>query len=241
MSSLPLAQPLESGLLHDAWLPQRSTLVREDRESDLRVRVHRACKALEQAEAIEAAAGGDESAGDVAFVLRWVALNALYGRWDFERGMPQKDRVAVDEFTSEACRVDAEGRVLASLRAVADDGKELLANPFLVERFWKDPEWEQVRPNKRRAAEFRNELLEERPSAALQRLLMSVYFLRCQIVHGGATLGSGLNRVTVVPARRILGVLSSQLLALVVEHGLEMEWGPLNYPPVRDPEEDERG
>jgi len=78
-------------------------------------------------------------------------------------------------------------------------------------------------------------------AAALQRVLMSVYFLRCQIVHGGATLGSELNRVTVEPASRILGVLSSQLLALVVEHGLEMEWGPLNYPPVRDPEEDERG
>ena len=152
-----------------------------------------------------------------------------------ERGAPLQDRVAVDQFTGEACRVDSRGRIADALRAVADDGKALLSSPFIAERYWKDPKWEQVRPNRRRAAEFRNELLEERPSAALQRLLMSVYFLRCQIVHGGATLGSGMNRVTVEPASRGLDALATQLAAVVVECGIEMRMGMLNYPPVRQP------
>jgi hypothetical protein len=72
-----------------------------------------------------------------------------------------------------------------------------------------------------------------RPSGALHRVLIAVYFLRCQIVHGGATLGSGLNRTTVEPAARILKLLSSWLLAAVIEHGLEMQWGAICYPPVR--------
>ena len=180
----------------------------------------------------------DGSAGslDAALVFRWIGLNALYGAWDVEQGMPVKDRVAVSNLTTELCRVDVEGRMAKCLALVADPARELLMNSFLANRFWKDPEWDQVRPNRGNAAAYRNELLEKRTSAALHRLLMAIYFLRCQIVHGGSTIGGKLNRETVEPAARILELLSSQMLATVVEHGLEMKWGPVCYPPVRNPD-----
>ena len=232
---LPLAKAIPAKTIHDAWLPTRKKLVAQEIEEDLRIRIHRACRALEQAEAME---GRDGSAGslDAALVFRWIGLNALYGAWDVEQGMPVKDRVAVSNLTSEICRVDVEGRMAKCLALVADPARELLMNSFLANRFWKDPEWDQVRPNRGNAAAYRNELLEKRTSAALHRLLMAIYFLRCQIVHGGSTIGGKLNRETVEPAARILELLSSQILATVVEHGLEMKWGPVCYPPVRNPD-----
>ena len=72
-----------------------------------------------------------------------------------------------------------------------------------------------------------------RTGAALHRVLMVVYFLRCQVVHGGATMGSGVNRVTVDPAARLLRGLAGQIIAVCMERGLEMAWGELCYPPVR--------
>lgn len=179
-------------------------------------------------------ASGSKSATDAALVFRWVALNSLYGRWDHTTGTPMKDRIALDKFTTDACRVDTSRRIADSLKCLTQEAKDLLESPFLISRFWRDGEWDNVRPNRGLAAKFRNEVLEDRPSAAVHRLLIAVYFLRCQIVHGGATLGSGMNRVTVEPASRVLRLLASQLTATVIEHGLTMEWGELCYPPVRD-------
>ena len=107
-------------------------------------------------------------------------------------------------------------------------------NRFLIERFWAADEWENVRPQRGRMGKFREEVREGRPSAALQRILSSVYFLRCQLVHGGATLGGSLNRNTVEPAARLLALLVPQLIALVIDAGEGADWGELCHPPVRD-------
>jgi hypothetical protein len=152
-----------------------------------------------------------EQAG-AGLVLRWVALNALYGAWDEHAGMPIKDRIALDRFTSEACRVDREDRILTALRELTQEAKSLLESAFLIERFWRDAEWDHVRPQRGRAAAFRDDVMGRRPASALHRLLIAVYFLRCQIVHGGATLGSQLNRVTARPASTVLRLLSSRRL-----------------------------
>ncbi|QDV07328.1 hypothetical protein Poly30_28520 [Planctomycetes bacterium Poly30] len=217
--SLAIAEPLSSIELHAAWAPTKAKLVKEDRDEPLRIRVHRACKALKQAERIEASSKS-RSATDAALVFRWVALNSLYGRWNSEYGSPMKDRIALDHFTTQACQVDQAGRIAASLETLTHEAKELLESPFLISHFWRSGEWDNVRPNRGLSAKFRNELLEGRPSAAVHRLLIAVYFLRCQIIHGGATLGSGMNRVTVEPAARVVRLLSSQLVAVVVDHGL---------------------
>jgi len=76
--------------------------------------------------------------------------------------------------------------------------------------------------------------VEKRTGAAMHRLLISVYFLRCQLVHGGATLGSSMNREVVEPGSRVLALATGQLAALVIEHGTEMKWGEVCYPPVRE-------
>jgi hypothetical protein len=230
MTRLPHGVPLPSAELHAAWEPTKRRLVREDRENDLRVRVHRACKALELAERLDA--DGERGTEDAALVFRWVALNALYGRWDEASGMPTKDRTALDEFTSECVRHDRE-RMGAALEPVLELGRELVESSFLHARFWQDGEWDAVRPRKGKGRQLLEAKREGRYGAALHQVLIVAYFLRCQIVHGGATLGSEVNRVTVVPAAQVLRLVVPQLTAIVIEHGLDMAWGEICYPPVR--------
>ena len=229
---LPCAETLPSEALRRCWEPTKAQLVREDRGEGLRIRVHRACRALEQAEAIERD-GTDPQALDVALVLRWVALNSLYSAWDSERGAPTPDRVALDRFTTKANSVDQAGRLTAALNTLQTQARALIESPFLIERFWATDEWENIRPQRGRMAGFNNEVLEGRAGAALHRLLMAVYFLRCQIVHGGSTIGSSVNRVVVEPAAQVLRVMVGQLIAIVMENGMDVDWGGLCYPPVR--------
>lgn len=229
---LPFREVLSCAALQAGWEPTKALLVRENRDEDLRIRIHRACRALEQAELLEQDA--DDACGlDVAFILRWVALNALYGRWDREGGMSVRDRVALDRFTSGIVHVDEEGRLLSALEGLRDDARAILESPFLIERFWAADEWENVRPQRGRMSKFNEELREDRVGAALHRLLISIYFLRCQMVHGCSTVGGSVNRPTVEPAARILRLLVGQILALVIERGTAVDFGELCYPPVR--------
>lgn len=231
MTDLPHGELLTARQLRAAWKPTKEALVNEGRAEGLRIRVHRACGAIGQAESLEAV--GEASSNDAALVFRWVALNALYGRWDGERGAPVPDRRALDSFTSEAARVDSSGRLGSTLAELREEARSLLESPFLIERFWSDQEWDRVRPQRGRAAKFGGEVVEKRTGAAMHRLLISVYFLRCQLVHGGATLGSSMNREVVEPGSRVLALATGQLAALVIEHGTEMKWGEVCYPPVR--------
>ena len=228
---LPPDRVLRASELEAYWFPARDEFVRNETHNDLRVRVHRACRAIDHAELIDGD-GLDPARADTGLILRWAALNALYARWDSEAGAPLRDRVALDQFTTQVAKLDTEGRIKSALTTIRPDVESLLENPFLIERFWAADEWENVRPQRGRMRKFDEELAEGRVASALQRVLTVVYFLRCQIIHGGATIGSSLNRQAAEPAARALAVLGTQLAALVVEHGPKIDWGELCYRPV---------
>jgi len=228
---LPLDRVLRAAELEAYWFPARDQFVRNEVHNDLRVRVHRACRAIDHAELIDGD-GKDPARADTGLILRWVALNALYARWDGNAGAPLRDRIALDRFTSQVAKLDTEGRIRSALTMIRADVESLLENPFLIARFWAADEWENVRPQRGRMRKFDEELSEDRIAAALQRVLTVVYFLRCQIIHGGATIGSSLNRQAVEPAGRALALLVTQLTALVVEHGPKIDWGELCYRPI---------
>lgn len=228
MTVLHAGETLDAAARHAPWKPTRDRLVRQDTENDLRVGIHRACAALRQGERAES--DGTAEGRDASILFRWVALNALCGDWD--AGMPDRDRPCVDRFTTELSRADSKARIRPTLEAHAKDARALLESPFLVERFWRDGEWDRVGFPRGRARNFSEELRSQRIGAALDRVLTVLDSPRCQIVHGGATTGSRVHRVTVDPAARPLRALSGQVIAVSMERGLEMTWGELCYPPV---------
>ena len=68
-------------------------------------------------------------------------------------------------------------------------------------------------------------------SPILERVLQRLYFLRCQLVHGAATYGGALNRTAVKRCGMMLGHVVPAMLLVIIDHGVEEDWGELCYPP----------
>ena len=58
-----------------------------------------------------------------------------------------------------------------------------------------------------------------------------LYVLRNQLVHGGATWNSQVNRAQVSDGARILGTLVPLILGIMIEHP-ELDFGEILYPVV---------
>ena len=58
-----------------------------------------------------------------------------------------------------------------------------------------------------------------------------LYVLRNQLVHGGATYGSKVNRQQVSDGEKILGILVPAIIDLMIKHP-ELDFGEILYPVV---------
>lgn len=56
--------------------------------------------------------------------------------------------------------------------------------------------------------------------------------LRGQLVHGAASRDGAINRESVQRCAEMLGYLLPAFLRVVIKHGVEIDWGPLCYPPI---------
>lgn len=90
-----------------------------------------------------------------------------------------------------------------------------------------EPAFERSRRQARRALEQSN------TATVLAILFDRLYVLRNQLVHGGATWGSAVNRPQVRDGARILAFLVPRFIDLMLDHP-EAEWGPVFYPLVEE-------
>ena len=74
-------------------------------------------------------------------------------------------------------------------------------------------------------------LVEKDTAVFLKILFDRIYTLRNQLMHGGATFGSDLNREQVRDACRILKKLVPAVIHIVMEHP-NQPWGDPCFPPV---------
>jgi hypothetical protein len=58
-----------------------------------------------------------------------------------------------------------------------------------------------------------------------------LYVLRNQLVHGGATWNSQVNRAQISDGANILGRLVPLIIELMIEHP-ELDFGEILYPPI---------
>lgn len=66
----------------------------------------------------------------------------------------------------------------------------------------------------------------------LEKLVDRIYLLRCQLVHGAATLRSRMNRTAVKHCTTMMAKLMPTLLLVWIDHGADEDWGIMCYPPV---------
>jgi hypothetical protein len=189
-------------------------------------RLHRAVSWLVCAEKYE------DSDDDLSFISLWISLNSSY---------------AIDDANQE--KYEREGFEIFAHRLVALDKKEriynclwlnyssfvrlLIDNQFVFGPFWRsqregDKGWEKKFEYSKKKAH--SALANSEVEVLLGIVMDRLYVLRNQLVHGGATYQSRVNRDQVQNGKRMLLELVPVFIELMFEQ--EQDWGEIYYPVI---------
>jgi len=193
-----------------------------------RVRCHRAISWLRRAEA----EAGDP---DAAFLFLWIGLNAAYA-WDF--GHEERERDQLRRFFERLLVLDASGRLHGLLfEKYSGPIRTLIDNRYVFEPFWRalrEHDSSQAWETQFAAAKtLAMRALMERQTAILAGIVIDrLYVLRNQLVHGGATHASAVNRQQVKDGVALLGSLLPVVIDLMLD-APDTDFGPVAYPVVK--------
>ena len=196
-----------------AALRERHRALRAGQSEALAIRLHRAISWLLRAAQEE----GDD---DTRFIHLWIAFNAIYaGEFDGERS--ERERVA--EFVGRLVAADIQETLHALLfKQFTGSIRLLIDNRYLFAPFWRalrdhDPSerWKARFETNRKAA--MDALLTHRTAELLTIVLDRLYVLRNQLIHGGATWNSGVNRDQLRDACALLGALLPAITTVMME------------------------
>ena len=211
-------------------LKQRQRAERENHHENLALRVHRALSWLQRAEI------ADDLDGQ--FIFLWVAFNAAYANEiDGEKGRTQQR--AFVEFLQKLQDLDSEGALDQLVwQEFPKSIRLLLDNRYVFASFWDWQKgkidaaaWEE-RFRKGKAAANRA-LADQNTANVLAIVLRRTYVLRNQILHGGATWNSGVNRDQVRDCVQLLGQLVPAVVEIMMNTPTTL-WGDASYPVVKD-------
>ena len=196
----------------------------------LALRTYRAIRWLERA----AREHGSEDP-DVAFILYWITFNAAYGKV-IPGDSHTREREKFEEYFGQLLPLD---RNLTIHNAIWEKFPMPIAI-FLENKYLYRPYWEHIN-GKRGKRDWQEQFTRERGWVAdakskhdtrtiLTILFQRLYTLRNQLVHGGATWNSSLNRDGVQPGARIMEFLVPIFIEVMLDNPTE-DWGPPDYPP----------
>ncbi|HHI89055.1 MAG TPA: hypothetical protein ENK01_03795 [Hellea balneolensis] len=191
------------------------------------LRVHRALswiKAAEQA--------GSE---DARFLFYWIAFNAAYAK-PITKHESEGESESFRSFFKTMLNVDRDGRIYETLwQSYPGPIRILLENKFVYGPFWRyhaglgERDWEVKFATSRKLA---GRALESKDSLSLLTNLFSrIYVLRNQIVHGGATWGSKVNRDQIRDCTNLLRALVPCFVSLMMDSP-NRSWDAPSYPVV---------
>lgn len=227
MSARPAREVRGRGEIATSPASMKARLKRDaDRYPDsTRVRLHRALSWLARADK-------EDADPDAAFVFLWIAFNAAYAR---EFGQGENERARFAQFIEMLLGAD-KGKRLQSLVFSQFSGpvRTLIENKFVFEPFWKalrehdsSDRWETSFRDSKKAA--LGSLMASDTARVLSIVFDRLYVLRNQLIHGGATWNSRVNRAQVKDGVKLLGAVIPIILELMLDHP-ELEWGDVLYP-----------
>jgi len=208
-----------------AELKARQRRERENWHEFVSLRIHRALSWLDRAERCE-----DD---DGRFVFLWIAFNAAYANETGEIRITETERFG--QFLERLVELDAPGR-LASVIWDQYPGpiRVLLENRHVFQPFWdhlnKLPGADDWEERFRRANQAANRALARHDTGTVLGVIFArLYTLRNQIIHGGATWNSYVNRDQLRDANAILGGLVPFVIEIMMDNAQE-HWGEACYP-----------
>lgn len=209
-------------------LKTRHRQEREGHHPNLTLRVHRALSWLNRAEQTDDI--------DVRFIFLWIAFNSAYAT-DIDEEFRLSEQATFKAFLEKLCALD-KSNLIENLVWSEFSGsiRVLLNNPYVFQSFWdyqngkiSEPLWTERFAKGRKTAQ---QALANRNTAAVLGVLFNrIYTLRNQIMHGGATWNSSVNRDQLRDCASLLGKLVPVIILLMLDNP-DTLWGDACYPVV---------
>lgn len=213
-----------------AALKAKQRAIRAGFPETMGLRVHRAISWIGRAEA-----SGDDA--DARFVFLWIAFNAAYAdESEFQSSAPGERALIVGYF-NRLVGLDRERRIYGALwQRFSGPVRVLMDNRYVFNPFWQHhngvdgfADWEARLATSRQA--FHGALTRGDTARVLTLAFDRLYVLRNQIVHGGSTWNSGVNRAQVRDGAAILGFLLPVFVDLMMDNP-DGDWGRPFYPVI---------
>jgi hypothetical protein len=213
-----------------AALKTRHRAERDSQHPNLSLRVHRALSWLQRAEQL------DEDV-DGRFIFLWIAFNAAYAT-EIDERYRASEQATFRAFLQKLISLDGRAR-FESLVWTQFPGaiRTLLDNPYVFQDFWNHQKgelselaWKERFDTANRAA--RSALGSRDTVTVLSVVMNRTYTLRNQLVHGGATWQSEVNRAQVRDCVNLLAQLVPLIIETMMDNPLTL-WGDACYPVVK--------
>lgn len=202
----------------------------ENYPESLSLRVHRALSWLKPAEI--------EDDWDIKFILYWIAFNAAYAK-----AVPEDDESSEKDqmklFFERLVKLDTEKVIYKTIWSEFSGAVRLLLdNKYVFTPFWRyqqgevsKSDWEMWFATSRKLTQ--KSFMTQDTVNILSSLFPRIYTLRNQIIHGGATWQSGVNRDQVRDCTALLETLVPVFIKLMMED-VGGDWDMPSYPVVKD-------
>ena len=200
---------------HKALKDKQRTL-RDAFHPHLGLRVHRSLSWLNRAEK-------DRDDSDSAFIFLWIAFNAAYAE-DIPQIHTSSERGMFGEFLERILSFDSEGMIYKAIwQKFSGPVRLIMNNPYIYQPFWHHhngidgyEDWEQRFD--RSKSRMHDAIMKKDTKIVLSTLFDRLYVLRNQLVHGGSTWNSKINRSQVKDGAEILSALLPIFLDLMMEN-----------------------
>ncbi|MGU5694693.1 hypothetical protein [Aeromonas veronii] len=209
-------------------LKQRHRTLRDNYPVNLNLRAHRALSWLQRAELAE-----DE---DGRFIFLWIAFNAAYAS-EIDERCRLSEQATFKAFLEKLSELD-ERKQIDNLvwQEFSGSIRVLLDTPYVLQSFWD------FHSGKITQSEWKERLAQGKKTASLalssgnNPVLLGVVFsrlytLRNQLMHGGATWNSTINRKQLRDCAGLLNKLVPLIIELMLDNP-DTLWGDACYPVV---------
>lgn len=212
-------------------LKQKQRRLRDGFPEELGLRVHRAISWIGRAEK-------ERTDTDAAFIFLWISFNAAYANeTELDSTGPLSERKQFTDLIDQMVALDKRGTLHATIwEQFRGPIAQLFQNRYIYRPFWLNQmgiagneNWERRFRNS--AERFVMSVKEKNTSLVLQELFERMYTLRCQILHGGTTWNSKVNRKQLRDSTAILRSLLPAMIEIMMDNE-EADWGRPFYPVV---------
>lgn len=210
-------------------LKELHRLKRDNYTDEFSIRIHRSLSWIGRAEK------KDEDI-DARFIFYWVAFNSAYSAIQTSQYFDTERRIYKD-FFEKILKYDKNEHVYNAIwKEFSGSVRSLLNNQYIFGPFWNFQNghegfdnWE-VKFNESKSIALKA-LQNKNTLMILEILFDRLYTLRNQILHGGATWNSKVNRSQVQDGQSIISFLIPNFLQIMMDNQNE-NWGKLVFPVV---------